>query len=199
MSIEKLRISLPIVVEGKYDKITLSSIVDAPIVTLGGFSVFNSEQRQALLRRLAEGEGIILLVDPDGGGRQIRSFISSILPPEKVHHVHVPKVEGKERRKRAPSRSGILGVEGAGRETLLRALSPFAQDAPPRDDGISKLDLYRDGLSGGENSAEKRRALAAELGLPDDLSANALLEAINLLCGREGYMSALGKITNKKD
>lgn len=195
-----MKIALPIIVEGKYDKITLSALVDAPIITLGGFGIFNSSQKQALLRRLAEAGGVILMTDSDGGGRQIRSFLSSILPPEGVHHLYIPRIEGKERRKRAPSRSGVLGVEGTDRETLLRLLSPFSsQGGRARGGDVTKLDLYRDGLSGGENSAEKRRALALLLDLPGDLGANALIEAINLLVGREGYLSALEKIIGNKN
>ena len=195
MKVEKLKISMPIIVEGRYDKITLSSIVDAPIIVLDGFSVFNSKQKQQLLLRLAGERGIILMTDSDGGGRQIRSFIASIIPKDKLYHLHIPKIPGKERRKRAPSRSGILGVEGMDRETLARLLSPFVSDGEiVLREPITKLDLYRDGLSGGEGSGEKRRILAKSLGLPDDLSANALIEAINLLCGRDGYASAVSSL-----
>lgn len=196
MSVEKLKISMPIVVEGKYDKITLGSIVDAPIITLGGFSVFNSKEKQALILRLAGEGGVILLTDSDGGGRQIRSFISSIVPKDKLHHLYIPKIPGKEHRKRGPSRSGMLGVEGMDRETLLGLLRPFQSGgvSSPREP-VTKLDFFRDGLSGGPDSSEKRRALAMELSLPDDLSANALIEAINLLCGRDGYISALERLS----
>ena len=195
MSVEKLKISMPIIVEGKYDKITLSSIVDALIIVLDGFSVFNSKQKQQLLLRLAGERGIILMTDSDGGGRQIRSFISSIIPKDKIYHIHIPKIPGKEHRKRASSRSGMLGVEGMDRETLAGLLSPFVSDGEPTlREPITKLDFYRDGLSGGEGASEKRRLLAESLGLPGDLSANALIEAINLLCGRAGYISALSDI-----
>ena len=196
MNTEKLKISMPIVVEGKYDKITLGSIVDAPIITLGGFSVFNSKEKQALILRLAGERGIILMTDSDGGGRQIRSFISSIIPKDKIYHIHIPKIPGKEHRKRAPSRSGMLGVEGMDRETLLRLLEPFrAGGVPSFCEPVTKLDFFRDGLSGGQDSSEKRKALARELSLPDDLSANALIEAINLICGRDGYILALERLS----
>ena len=124
---EKKKISLPIIVEGKYDKNTLSQIFDAHIITLGGFSVFNSKEKQLLIKRLAK-DGVILMTDSDGGGKQIRSFLLGILPSDKVKNVYIPKLEGKEKRKDKPSKSGLLGVEGMSRETLERLLLPFVID-----------------------------------------------------------------------
>ncbi len=188
---EKPRIKLPVVVEGRYDKSTLLSMFSATVVTTGGFSVFNSKEKRLLIKRLAEGGGIILLTDPDAGGKQIRSFISGILPKEKIFNLYVPKIEGKEKRKRSPSKSGLLGVEGMGREVLMRVLDPFIdkgaceESAEKRE--VTKLDFFNDGFSGGENSSEKRARLAEALMLPTDMSAKALLEAINLICGYDGY------------
>jgi ribonuclease M5 len=191
---EKPRIKLPVVVEGRYDKSTLLSMFSATVVTTGGFSVFNSKEKRLLIKRLAEGGGIILLTDPDAGGKQIRSFISGILPKDKIFNLYVPKIEGKERRKRSSSKAGLLGVEGMGREVLMRVLDPFidrgACEEISENEGkreVTKLDFFNDGLSGGENSSEKRARLAEALLLPTDMSAKALLEAVNLVCGYDEY------------
>ena len=192
---EKMKISLPIIVEGRYDKSALSGYIDGIIVTTGGFSVFNNKEKQALLKRLSE-NGVILLTDSDGGGRQIRSFIQGIIPKEKIHNLFIPNIEGKEKRKRKASRSGTLGVEGMSRETITRLLSPFASQAPFRESGeaVIKLDLYEDGLSGTDNSSERRERLAALADLPSGMSANALLEAINTFYNKEEYKALVAKI-----
>lgn len=187
---DKPRITLPIVVEGRYDKIKLSSIVDANIVTTDGFALFHDKERLALLRRMAEETGLIVLVDPDGGGRQIRSFLSSSLGG-RVYHLHISAVAGKERRKKVAGKAGLLGVEGADPEVLLSLLSPFFGDAVPARASLTKANLYEDGLSGKEGSAALRASLARRLSLPPDLSPNALLAAINLLVSPEEYRAAL--------
>lgn len=190
--VEKPKISLPIIVEGKYDKITLSSIVDADIFTTGGFSVFNSAETRALLVRICSPRGAILLTDPDGGGTQIRSFLKSILPPEHLHCVYLPKIPGKEKRKKTASKSGLLGVEGMDRDTLLHALSPFFGDgAGVGTGGITKTDFYLDGLTGGENAQLARDTFARKLSLPVGMSAGALLCAANLLLSKEEYTRLL--------
>lgn len=198
---EKPRITLPIVVEGRYDKSTLLSMFSATVVTTGGFSVFNSKEKRLLITRLAEAGGIILLTDSDAGGKQIRSFISGILPKEKIFNLYIPRVEGKERRKRAPSRQGLLGVEGMSREVLMRVLDPFIDKGagemtpdPRERREVTKFDLFVDGLSGSDGAAEKRARLAEALMLPPDMSAKALLEAINLLVGYDEYKRIVGNI-----
>lgn len=198
----KKRIALPIIVEGKYDKITLDSIFDARVFVSGGFGVFNSKEKQALFRRLS-GEGIILLLDSDGGGVQIRSFLNSILPKDKIYNVYIPTVLGKERRKSRPSRSGVLGVEGMSPEVLLQALAPFIIDGDgkagcemPPADPITKLDFYLDGLSGGERSAERRDNMAVKLGLPRGMTANALLAALNIIITREDYKACVRELSS---
>lgn len=192
----KEKIKLPILVEGKYDRITLKSMFDSTVITTDGFGVFNSKEKRMLITRLAS-DGIIVLVDSDGGGRQIRSFISSILPKEKIHNVFIPKIKGRERRKTCDSKAGLLGVEGMSREVLSRLLAPFIDGQKLYTgvgEAVSKLDFYEDGLSGGKDSSERRRRFCAEADLPDDMTANALLEAVNLLYSYEEYKSIVQKI-----
>ena len=185
---EKIKISLPIIVEGRYDKSALSGFIDATIITTGGFSIFNDKEKQALLRRISVG-GVILLTDSDGGGKQIRKFLSGILPPDKIHNLYIPKIAGKESRKRKPSASGNLGVEGMDKEVLLRLLSPFETGEKPAKSGkmITKVDFFLDKLTGCEGATENRRKLCEACDLPDDMTPNALLEAMNLLYGYEEY------------
>lgn len=193
---EKLKIDLPIIVEGKYDKIALSSVIDAEIIPTHGFSLFKSEEKLALLRRLAKDGGVILLTDADGGGRQIRSRLSSMLPANSITHLYIPEIEGKEKRKDKRSKAGLLGVEGMEAARLREIFAPFATNeavaaARRKKASLSKVDFYRDGLSGGENASALRDALAVSLDLPRGMSANALLAAINLLCTEEEYAAAL--------
>jgi ribonuclease M5 len=192
---EKIKLKYPVVVEGRYDKVALSSIFDAVIITTGGFSVFNSKEKLALIKKLGGG-GIILLTDSDAGGRQIRSYLHSALSPELVHDAYIPKIRGKERRKKSPSRSGTLGVEGVGREVLVKALSPYSVGgaAAPAGRKITKTDLYLDGLSGADDASAKRARLLSSFDLPDDMTANAMLEALNMLVSYEEYKSAVEKI-----
>lgn len=198
---EKIKISIPIIVEGRYDKSVLSSIFDATVITTGGFSVFNSKEKTALIKKLAERGGIILLTDSDAGGRQIRSYLSGILPPERIFHVYIPEVKGKEKRKKTAGAAGLLGVEGMDKDVLVKLLSPFAgKDAcqiKSRSEGerlLTKLDFFNDGLSGGDGATQKRALIAKKLDLPTDMSAKALIEAINLTVGYEAYKAAYSEI-----
>ena len=203
--LQKKRIDLPIVVEGRYDKSTLSSMFDATIIATNGFGIFNSKEKRALIKKLAERGGIILLTDSDAGGKQIRSFLSGILPKEKVFHLYIPEVKGKERRKTAPSKAGLLGVEGMTREVLESVLAPFIVEQAQEkirfgnsEKAVTKLDFYNDGLSGTDGSSQKREALAARLGLPSDMSANALIEAINLIFGYDEYQKICGELFGER-
>lgn len=196
---EKLRISRPIIVEGKYDKIKLDSLLTAHIIPTDGFSLFKKKEKAALLRRLAEAYGVIVLTDADGGGKQIRSYLSEILPKEKVTHLYIPAKEGKEKRKSKAGKAGLLGVEGIDADTLRSIFAPFADGAPPKVcGGITKQDFYKDGLSGGEGAKQKREALSRALGLPPDMTANALLDACNLLFTLEEYREALSRLSLSK-
>ena len=186
------RIREVIVVEGRYDKNALAQVVDATVVTLGGFSVFNDKEKLRFLRRLADKRGLIVLTDSDGAGFVIRNYLKGALPGAQIKQAYSPDIQGKERRKRRPGREGKLGVEGMRPEVLLESLrrcgatfldeemAPQADKAP-----ITKADLFALGLSGRADSAARRQALLRKLDLPEHLTANGLLEALNLLYSRE--------------
>lgn len=192
----KPRIREVIVVEGRYDHNTLSQVVDATVVELGGFAVFHDGEKLALLRRLARQRGLILLTDSDGAGFVLRNYLKGALPKEQVKQAYIPDITGKEKRKRRPGKEGKLGVEGMRPETLLSALSrcgaTFEEgEAVTVGETITKADLFALGLSGGSGSAERRQALARALELPTALSSNALLEILNLLMTREELEATL--------
>lgn len=190
-----LEISRPIIVEGKYDKIRLERIAKAHIVTTDGFGIFSKSQKAALIRRLAEAEGVIVLTDSDGAGLVIRNYLRNLLPPDKIIHLYTPRIKGKEKRKSAPSKEGYLGVEGMELAWLEQALAPFANGAAKPRMQLTKAELYSLGLSGGPNSETRRRELARLLDLPDNLSANALLEAICLLITKEEFDCAIASLS----
>ncbi|MBE6908270.1 MAG: DUF4093 domain-containing protein [Ruminococcaceae bacterium] len=189
---EKPKIEEVIVVEGRYDKNTLSQVVDATIIDVGGFGVFNDRQKLALLRRLAETRGVVIFTDPDGAGFVIRNHLKGALPKDKVRHAYVPDVYGKEKRKRKGGREGKLGVEGMEPEVLLEALrrsgATFAgENAAERVQHITKADLLDAGLIG-DGSTARRAALVKELDLPEHLRPNALLDVLNLLFSRQSFL-----------
>lgn len=193
---EKLRIALPVVVEGKYDKIKLDSVIDATVLTTGGFGIFNSAEKKALIRRLCK-DGVILLCDSDGAGKVIRGYLKGILPPERVYDLYIPKIAGKERRKRVGSKEGTLGVEGMDADLLRALFAPYAADSLPARTPITKADFYAFGLSGGANAAALRDALAAHFDLPGGMTANALIAALALLCSREEFETAARAVAEK--
>ena len=187
---EKLKIDLPIIVEGKYDKIKIKSIADACVIQTDGFGVFKNTERLALIRQLAKKSKIIVLTDSDGAGKVIRSHITSAIPKDRLIQLYTPQVKGKERRKDAPSAEGFLGVEGAEADVLRRLLEPFASGVSALEvdrEEISKADFYEAGLTGGEGSAERRDAFALSLGLPKGMTPNALLAAVNVMMSREEF------------
>ncbi len=175
---DKLRIREVILVEGKYDKITLESVVDGLVFPVDGFSIFKDRARGALLRRLAQERGVVILTDSDGGGLVIRSHLKSILPPEKVKEAFIPDVPGKERRKRRPGKAGTLGVEGMPPEVLRQALLRAGVGLEAEEEGaknpFTKARLYALGLTGVPGARERRLALQKALDLPENLSTNAL-------------------------
>lgn len=183
-----------IVVEGRYDKNTLSQVVDAVIIETGGFGIFNDSQKRNLLKKLAESRGLIIMTDSDAAGFMIRNHLKGCIAPELIKHAYIPDIYGKERRKSAPSREGKLGVEGMSPQVILEALSRAGatfQGPEHREDQsrISKADLYRKGLSGGENSAALRKELMKKLELPERLSAQGLLDVLNAIMSREEFMT----------
>lgn len=202
---EKRKISLPIIVEGRYDKSALAGMFDCTVISVDGFGIFNSKEKQALLRRICAG-GAIILTDSDGGGVQIRSFLSGILPKEKVYHAYIPKLRGKEKRKSKAGKAGLLGVEGMTREILEHALSPFFDDAGRVELScgktvkmLTKVDFFEHGLTGAEGSAQKRDRLSALAGLPAGMTPNALLQAINLLYSYDEAIKAIKSIAEASD
>ncbi len=193
------RIREVIVVEGRYDKNALKQVVEATVVETGGFGVFNDRERLALLRRLAAERGLILLTDSDGAGFVIRNFLKGVIPRSQLKQAYIPDVYGKERRKAAPGKEGKLGVEGMSPQVLLTALeragATFEDGQPPeeRAEPITKADLYGLGLTGGQDSQARRQALLKKLGLPEHMTANAMLEALNILYTRAEFFSAMGE------
>lgn len=190
------RLRFPVVVEGRYDKAAVLSVFSGTVITTDGFGIFNSAQKRALIRRLGE-NGIILLTDPDAGGKQIRSFISGILPKDKIYQVYAPRKEGKEKRKRAPSREGVLGVEGVGADEIRRILMPFAAGegevcATP----VSAALLYSLGLTGGEGSAARRDAVCEQLKLPGGMNAKAFASAVALVSSEDELRRLMQDIQN---
>ena len=185
-----------IVVEGRYDKNALSQVVDATIITLGGFAVFNDREKLSFLRRLAEERGLIVLTDSDGAGFVIRNYLKGALPKDQVKQAYIPDIHGKERRKRAPGKEGKLGVEGMKPAVLLEALRRAGATfeagetaAGSMGDPITKADLFALGLTGGTDSAARRQALLKRLDLPEHLTPNGMLEALNLLYSREAFLA----------
>lgn len=195
MEVEKLQISYPVIVEGKYDRLRLLSVIDANIYTTEGFGIFKKKEKLALFRALAAATPVIVLTDPDGAGTQIRSFLTGVIPKERLIPLYVPQIKGKEPRKKEPSAAGFLGVEGQERERLYRLVLPFAnEERPAPAQPITKADLYEDGLTGAANSAARRAALARQFDLPEDMTPNALLSALNIITDLPGYRAALAHI-----
>ena len=189
-----VRIREAIVVEGRYDKNTLRQLVDAPVFTTEGFGVLNDRTRLELLRRVARERGLIILTDSDGAGFVIRNYLRGALPKDRVRHAYIPDIPGKEKRKTVPGKEGKLGVEGMTREVLLDALrragATFEGEAAPEaGTPITKTDLYELGLAGRPDSQVRRLALLKRLELPEHLSANAMLEVLNVLFSREDFLA----------
>ena len=195
-----VKIRQAIVVEGKYDQNTLSQLVDTTIFQTRGFGVMHDKALLELLRKAAKTTGLIIFTDSDGAGFVIRNFLKGALPKEGVLHAYIPDIPGKEKRKRAPGKEGLLGVEGMTKEILLEALENAGADlggeaAKKPGDTITTFDLYTAGLSGRPDSAAKRAAFLEKLRFPAHMSANALLDALNLLYTREEFLALFEETT----
>lgn len=200
---DKLKLRQAIVVEGKYDQNTLRQLVDTAIFTTNGFADMKDPALLRLLRQAAQTTGLIILTDSDGAGFLIRNTLKSALPEQGVLHAYIPDLPGKEKRKAAPGKEGLLGVEGMTPEILLKALRDAGADfedgsaLPAKAEPITKQDLFTLGLSGGPESAKKRAALLKALSLPAHMSANALLQALNVLFSRDEFFTQARRILDQ--
>ena len=187
-----------IVVEGRYDKNTLSQIVDAPIFETSGFHIMKDKETLMLLRRIAAARGLIVFTDSDGAGFVIRNYLKGAIPADQLKHAYIPDIPGKERRKSAPGKEGKLGVEGMTPDVILESLrragATMEQGETVLTGGITKQDMMELGLSGGADSSFKRKALLKHLQLPEHMSSNAMLQALNLLLTKEELAAMVGSI-----
>ncbi len=196
-----VKIKEAIVVEGRYDKNTLSQIVDAPILETAGFGIFKDKKQLDLLRKVAQKRGLIVFTDADGAGFVIRNHIKSAIDSKYVKHAYIPDIYGKEKRKSTPGKEGKLGVEGMRPEVILEALRRAGATIEGESEArstqeITKQDLFELGLSGCPGSDERRKKLLHRLNLPQHMSPNALLQALNLLCGREELKNIMEQIND---
>ena len=195
-----IKVKEVIVCEGRYDKDTLSQVFDAVIIETGGFGVFNDREKLALLRRLAEARGLVILTDSDGAGFQIRGYLKGAIDPKLVKHAYIPDIPGRERRKKTASKAGTLGVEGMRPEVLVEALRRAGATCEGTESSggeageLSAADMYALGLSGRPGSAALRAALLAELGLPGKLQGASLRGVLSALYTREELERALSAL-----
>lgn len=198
-----VKIREAIVVEGRYDKNTLSQIVDAPILETSGFGIMKDKAQLELLRKVARMRGLIVFTDPDGAGFVIRNFLKSHIDPQYLKHAYIPDIPGKERRKASPGKEGKLGVEGMTPERIIdslrRAGATFEDGAAQEMATITKQDMMELGLSGGQDSRRKRNALVKRLEFPEHISANALLQALNLLLTLEQLRNIVADLEKTDD
>ncbi|MCL2508805.1 MAG: DUF4093 domain-containing protein [Oscillospiraceae bacterium] len=193
-----IKIKQAVIVEGKYDRIKLLSILDTVIIATDGFAIFRDREKQRLIRRLADARGLLILTDSDSAGFKIRSFIGGAVPKDKLIHAYIPDVFGKEKRKAEPSKEGKLGVEGLPVSTIMDALSKAGvtcEEAPAENRRlITNIDLYEDGFSGRPQSRERRNLLLAHFELPERLSTGALVDVLNAFVSYEEYKSSAESI-----
>lgn len=195
-----IKIDRVVIVEGRYDKIKLSSILDAVIIETDGFGIFNDKEKQKLIKKLAETKGLLIFTDSDSAGFKIRSFIKGFVPADQIKHAYIPDIFGKEKRKSEPSKEGKLGVEGVKPHIIMEALEKagvlYEETAERKTREITKLDLYEDGLSGRPNSDELRKKLLSRLELPERLTSNALLQVLNTFVTYDEYKKVIEDIKN---
>ena len=194
----RIKIKETIIVEGKYDKMRLSPLFDANIIELGGFQIYNNKDRLALIRRIADKNGIIILTDSDSAGFRLRHYLSSAIPKANIKNVFIPDVSGKEKRKAKPGKENLIGVEGMTTEVLISAFKKSGIDVEngsfERTEPFSKSFLYEAGLSGGENSSELRKKLCEHYSLPKMLTANSLAEILPIITTKAELLSAFEKL-----
>ena len=194
---ERLKIPYPVIVEGRYDKLRLECVIEAQILTTDGFGIFKKNEKAQLLRTLASRTPLIVLTDSDGAGKLIRAHLTSSVPADRLIHLYVPRIAGKERRKTEFGAEGILGVEGMETDLLRRLFTPYADPdavtARLAENRLCKADLYADGLTGGQDSTARRDVLAVKLGLPTGMTPNAFLAALRVLCTYEEYCVLVGR------
>lgn len=195
-----IKIKQAVIVEGKYDKIKVSNILDTLIIETDGFGIFKDKNKQKLIRRLAETRGILILTDSDSAGFTIRSFLNGIVPQEQLVNVYIPDIFGKEKRKSEPSKEGKLGVEGVKSDVIIEALKKagvefdVGTEKQINTHPVTKTDLFLDGLSGGKGSAEKRARFLKQLDLPEHLSSNSMLKLINSFMDFDDYKREIQKL-----
>ncbi len=196
-----IKIKEAVIVEGKYDKIKLSAIIDTVIIETDGFAVFKDKEKQKLIRFLAEKRGIIIMTDSDSAGFKIRNFINGITKSENIKNVYIPDIYGKEKRKTEASKEGKLGVEGMKPDVILSALQKsgvlYDENEKTERREITYTDFFEDGISGGENSSEIRKALAKQLDLPERISSSSLLKIINVYMTYDEYKEAVKTVKRK--
>ena len=192
-----LKLKQTVIVEGKYDKIKLKSIIDANIITTDGFGIYNDEKKRTLIKTIADKTGIIILTDSDSAGRQIRNYIKSCGATANIVNVYIPKIAGKEKRKSSPSKENTLGVEGTNKDLLIEIFKKFDLSEEPENapggKKITKADFFADGLCGGRDSFKKREYLCGKLNIPY-MPSNSLLECVNILIDYDEYKKIIGDI-----
>ena len=188
---EKIKLTEAVIVEGKYDKIKLSNILDAFIIETNGFAIFKDKSKLSFIKKLAKERGIIILTDSDHAGFMIRNYISSGVPKEQIKNVYIPDIFGKEKRKDTPSKEGKLGVEGMTKEVILVSLEKAGVSSTSSvcDNPITTVDFYDLGLTGGANSKAKRKAVCKALDLPEFLSTSSLISCINNFMTKEEFFA----------
>lgn len=191
-----LRINQAVIVEGRYDKLKLANIIDTLIIETNGFGIYKNKEKMRFIRRLAEERGIVVITDSDHSGFQIRNYISNGIPADKIKHIYIPDIYGKERRKNAPSKEGKLGVEGIDDAVLLKLFeqADISARITQRDNPVTNFDLYDTGISGRENSKENKKKLLKALDLPEFLSTNSLLSYLNSSMTREAFFELTDKL-----
>lgn len=201
-----IKIKEAVIVEGKYDKIRLSSLLDTIIITTNGFGIFKDREKVKMIRTIAEKRGIIIMTDSDSAGFVIRNHLTGCIDKKYIKQVYIPQIFGREKRKNENSKEGFLGVEGMETQVLINALeragvefesSDVKHESPSRE--VTKIDFYKDGLSGGRSSSEKRRWLLKKLDLPEYISQNALLDIINTIMNYEQYKLLISEMENMEN